>query len=100
MGERGAKTLDELKGNGSYEQKRIDYARKLLGVTEEYLKTQEHTLTEQERQERSELLELRSTVDRMQYRAHFNKQGIYSVAPFVVGADAHIRPRLQAKIGR
>ena len=25
---------------------------------------------------------------------------IYSVAPFVVGADAHIRPRLQAKIGR
>ncbi|MBR4194234.1 MAG: hypothetical protein IKQ54_07915 [Oscillospiraceae bacterium] len=84
MDQRGAKTLDELTGNGSYEQKRIDYAKKLLGVTEEYLKMQEHELTEQERQERSELLELRSTADRMQYRAHYLKQ---DEKPIELGAN-------------
>lgn len=84
MDERGAKTLEELKGKGTYEQKRIDYAKQLLGVTEEYLKTQEHTLTEQERQERSELLELRSTAERMQYRYHFNKQ---DEKPLEIGAN-------------
>ncbi len=75
MFQRGAKTLDELTGKNPYEQKRIDYAKQMLSITEEFLDTvAEKPLTEEEREERSRLMELRSLIGRKEFKDHFEKR--------------------------
>ena len=73
MKDRHAESLDVLKGKNDYEQARIDYAKKLLAVTDEYLKIRDEPLTEAEREERSRLMEFRSIGERNEFKQHFKK---------------------------
>lgn len=79
MTERHAMSLDALKGKNDYEQTRIDYAKKLLAVTDEYLDirdkhfTEDEPLTEEERTERSRLTEFRSFAERDDYKRRYEK---------------------------
>lgn len=51
MKERGAKSLDKLKGKNTYEQKHIDYAKKMLKFVEEYNEHLDGPKNDRERQE-------------------------------------------------
>ena len=73
MKDRHAESIDALRGKNTYEQARIDYAKKLLAVTEEYLQIRDEPLTEAERTERSRLMEFRSLGDRAEFKRHFDK---------------------------
>ena len=69
--DRKAASLEELKGKNAYEQKRIDYAGKLLAVTDDYLELRDKPLTEEERVERRRLMEQRSLEGRLEFRRDF-----------------------------
>ena len=71
MEERGAETLNDLQGKNPYEQKRIDYAKKLLAVTDEYLELRDKPLDAEEQIERRRLLEQRSLLGRIDYDKRF-----------------------------
>lgn len=93
MKERHAVSLDALKGKNDYEQARIDYAKKLLAVTDEYLEIRDKPLTEEERTERSRLTEFRSFAERDDYKRRYEK----GEAP-AVNADAfHKNPAQEAE---
>ena len=90
MEQRGAKTLAELKGKNNYEKARINYAKKLLAITDRYMEQVDGTLTPEEREERARLLELRSTGERIAFNRHYksgDEQPIMSKEEFEAKHD-------------
>ncbi|MBO4863663.1 MAG: hypothetical protein J5517_04820 [Eubacterium sp.] len=75
MKEKGVKSLDELRGKNKYEQKHIDYAKKMLKFVEEYNSHLDGPKNDRERQETMANYEKRNIDMKKQAAEQIKKMG-------------------------